>query len=59
MWRLHINKHFEIAPVASTAIRGPNKSFAVTQRQHNWETGMHELRKGRAEWERGLKLGWL
>lgn len=26
MWRLHINKHFETAPPASTAIHGPNKA---------------------------------
>lgn len=27
MWRLHINKHFETAPPASTAIHGPNKAL--------------------------------
>lgn len=61
MWRLHINKHFEIAPVASTAIRGgpPQQSFAVTQRQHNWKTGMPELRKRKGQsGSEGVTFGW-
>lgn len=50
MLGLHINKHFESAPPASTLIHGPKQSLAVTQRQHNWKTGMHDLREVRAGW---------